>query len=444
MKKLQQLLEERATKLKANQALMDAADADNHRDLSDAEAKSFDANTEEIRALDEKITRARAAEEQRATLAGQNGTRHDNGLSNQENRDLGSYSMLEAVRMANGNVAMTGLYKEMHEEAQREAHRSNISVSPKGVMIPGLVLEHRSTEQRAVTATGGANGNQGGVAIATSLGSFIDQLRNALVLAGLGADFMYNLVGNLDFPVEDSVFAPTWLTENATAQASNPTFKKLSMMPKRVAGFLDVSDRMLLQTSPSIEARLRGQLLRGMSESIDRAGLMGSGSGEEPTGVLNTAGIGDVAIGANGGAATFDHVVKLKGKVDANNALLGSLGYATNTDVRTQLQLTKKDAGSGIFVWGDDDNRLGGYKAGVTNILPNTLVKGTANTCSPLVFGNWNDLYIGMWSGIEILPDPYTQAANGMVRMHVKSFVDVLVARAKSFAAVKDILGANN
>ena len=40
--------------------------------------------------------------------------------------------------------------------------------------------------------------------------------------------------------------------------------------------------------------------------------------------------------------------------------------------------------------------------------------------------------------------DPYTQAANGMVRMHVKSFVDVLVARAKSFAAMKDALGANN
>jgi HK97 family phage major capsid protein len=438
MKSLKVLKEERGAKLEESRKLITTAETET-RELSADEEKRFDALDAEIKALDVQIERAQKVEDQRAIAAGQGGTRHDNGLGTQENRDLGQYSMLEAVRAANGNVPLTGLYKEMHEEAQREAQRSNISASPKGVMIPGLVLEHR-----AVTATGGTNGNQGGVAIATSLGSFIDQLRNALVLAGLGADFMTGLVGNLDFPVEDAVFAPTWLSENGAAQGSNPTFKKLTMTPKRLAGFLDVSDRMLLQSSSSIEARLRGQLLRGVSESIDRGGLMGSGSGEEPTGVLNTAGIGDVAIGANGGAATFDHVVKLKGKVDAGNALLGSLGYATNTDVRTSLQLTKKDAGSGIFVWGDDDNRLGGYKAGVTNILPNTLVKGTANTCSPLVFGNWNDLYIGMWGGIEILPDPYTQAGNGMVRMHVKSFVDVLVARAKSFAAVKDVLGANN
>ena len=31
-----------------------------------------------------------------------------------------------------------------------------------------------------------------------------------------------------------------------------------------------------------------------------------------------------------------------------------------------------------------------------------------------------------------------------MIRMHVKTFADVLVARAKSFAAMKDALGANN
>jgi HK97 family phage major capsid protein len=439
MKKLQQLLEERAAKLKANKALVDAAETEK-RDLSEAEGKTFDDTTAEIRALDGQIARAKQIEEQRAITAGEHGTRHENGLSDTENRDLSKYSFLEAVRTANGNVPLQGIYKEMHEEAQQEARsQAQFAGSSKGVMIPTQVLEHRS-----VTATGGANGSAGGVAIATSLGSFIDQLRNALVLAGLGADFMTGLTGNLDFPVEDAVFAPSWVTENGDAPEGNATYKKLSMTPKRLAGFMDVSERMLLQTSPSIDARLRAQMIRGVQEALDKAGLMGSGSGEEPTGVLNTAGIGSVVGGANGAQPTFEHVKKLIGAVDVNNALLGSLGFATNTSVRTQLQLTKKDAGSGIFVWGDQADSLSGYKAGVSNILPNTLTKGSASTCSPLAFGNWNDLYMGMWAGIEILPDPYTQAKNGMIRMHIKTFADVLVARAKSFAAMKDVLGANN
>jgi len=438
-KKLKQLQEERATKLKANNVLCDTADTEK-RDLSDAEAKTFDDTTAEIRALDEKIARQKEIDEQRAISAGEHGTRHESGLSDTEQRDLSKFSFLEAVRAANENTPLTGLYKEMHEEGIKEA-RSNAQFAgaTKGVMIPSLILEHRS-----VTATGGANGSAGGAAIATSLGSFIDQLRNALVLAGLGADFMTGLVGNLDFPVEDAVFAPSFVTETGDAPESTVTFKKLSMTPKRLAGFMDVSERMLLQTSPSIDARLRAQMIRGVQEALDRAGLMGSGSGEEPTGVLNTTGIGSVVGGANGAQPTFEHVKKLIGAVDVNNALLGSLGWATNTSVRTQLQLTKKDAGSGIFVWGDQADSLSGYKAGVSNILPNTLQKGSASTCSPLVFGNWNDLYMGMWAGIEILPDPYTQAKNGMIRMHVKTFADVLVARAKSFAAMKDVLGANN
>lgn len=439
MKSLKVLKEERGAKLEESRKLITTAETET-RELSADEEKRFDALDEEIKALDVQIERAQKIENQRAADAPRNGNRHDNGLSNQENRDLGSYSMLEAVRMANGNVPMTGLYKEMHEEAVNEA-RSNAQFagSSKGVMIPSLVLEHRS-----VTATGGTNGSAGGTAIATNLGSFIDQLRNALVLAGLGADFMTGLVGNLDFPVEDAVFAPSWVTETGDAQESTSTFKKLSMTPKRLAGFMDVSERMLLQTSPSIDARLRAQMIRGVQEALDKAGLMGSGSGEEPTGILNTTGIGSVVGGTNGAAPDFTHVKKLIGAVDSNNALMGSLGFATNSSVRTQLQLTKKDAGSGIFVWGDDANQLSGYQAGVTNILPNTLTKGTSNTASPLVFGNWNDLLIGMWAGIEILPDPYTQAKNGIIRMHVKTFADVLVARAKSFAAMKDALGANN
>lgn len=428
--------DERAAKFEEMQAVRAKAEGEK-RGLNAEERSQWGKLKGELEDLDEQIKVEEDNEKLQARMAGTSGTRLDSGTSEKDKRDIQKhYSWLGAVRRAAGYEALDGIYQEMHDEATKEARESGISTSPKGVMIPSLVLN----EKRDVTATGGTNGNQGGVAIATNLMNFIDALRSQLVLAGLGADFMTGLVGNLDFPEEDGVFAPTWLTENGDSQKSSSSFKKKSMTPKRLAGHMDVSEQMLVQTSPSIEARLRNQMVRGVQQALDLAGINGSGSGEEPTGILQTSGIGQVVGGANGAAPTYDHIIKLAGAVDANDALLGSLGYLTNTKVRTALKLTKKDAGSGLFVWGDNNAELAGYKAGVTNLVPSNLSKGTGTNLSPIIFGNFNDLLIGQWAGIEILPDPYTQAGKGMIRMHVKTFADVLVARAKSFAAMKDAI----
>lgn len=427
--------DERAAKYESMQAVRAKAEGEK-RGLNTEERGQWNTLKGELEDLDEQIKIEEENEKLQARMAGSTGTRlDDGGIGNNERRSIQeNYSWLGAVRRAAGYEPMDGIYKEMHDEAVTEARSSAISASPKGIMIPSVVLN----EKRDVTATGGAAGNQGGVAIATNLMNFIEALRSQLVLAGLGADFMTGLVGNLDFPEEDGLFAPTWLTENGDSQKSTSTFKKKSMSPKRLAGHMDVSEQMLIQTSPSIETRLRNQMVRGVQQALDLAGINGSGSGEEPTGILQTAGIGSVIGGVDGVAATHEHIVKLAGAVDANDALLGSLGYLTNTKVRTALKLAKKDAGSGLFVWGDNNGELAGYKAGVTNLVPSNLTKGTGANLSPIIFGNFNDLLIGQWAGIEILPDPYTQAGKGMVRMHVKTFADVLVSRAKSFAAMKD------
>ncbi len=84
---------------------------------------------------------------------------------------------------------------------------------------------------------------------------------------------------------------------------------------------------------------------------------------------------------------------------------------------------------------------LNGYRAGVSNNVANTLVKGSSGAvCSAIFFGNWNDLLIGEWGTAEILPDEVTQAANRIVRMHVYQTIDIAVRRAQSFSAMLDAL----
>ena len=99
--------------------------------------------------------------------------------------------------------------------------------------------------------------------------------------------------------------------------------------------------------------------------------------------------------------------------------------------------------GTGERVWQNGDAPLNGYRAGVTNAVPSNLTKGTANAiCSAILFGNFADLLIGMWGGLDLMVDPYTGSTSGTVRVVALQDVDVAVRHAESFAAMVDALTA--
>jgi HK97 family phage major capsid protein len=60
--------------------------------------------------------------------------------------------------------------------------------------------------------------------------------------------------------------------------------------------------------------------------------------------------------------------------------------------------------------------------------------------CSAIIFGNFDDLIIGQWGGLDVLVDPYTGSSAGTVRVRVLQDVDIAVRHAESFAAMKDAL----
>ena len=63
------------------------------------------------------------------------------------------------------------------------------------------------------------------------------------------------------------------------------------------------------QSSLAIESILRKDLIDGLASAVDLGALAGTGSSNQPTGVLGTTGIGSVAIGTNGGAGTWAKIV---------------------------------------------------------------------------------------------------------------------------------------
>jgi HK97 family phage major capsid protein len=143
--------------------------------------------------------------------------------------------------------------------------------------------------------------------------------------------------------------------------------------------------------------------------------------------------------GGNGGAATFAKLVELETAVAVANADLGTLSYVTNPKVRGALKTKDKDTDTGQYVWGND-NTVNGYRAYASNLIPANLTKGSGSNLAAAIFGNWSDLVVGMWGGLDILVDPYTGSSSGTVRVVALQNVDVKLRQTASFAKITDIV----
>jgi HK97 family phage major capsid protein/HK97 family phage prohead protease len=282
----------------------------------------------------------------------------------------------------------------------------------------------------------------GGNLVATELlaSSFIDYLVNALAVMGLGATMLTDLQGNIAIPRATGGHTGYWVAENSAPTESQPAFDQVALTPKTCGAFVDYGRRLLLQASVAVEAFVRMDIARTISLMIDLAAVTGSGTGNQPRGLLNTSGIGSVAGGANGAAPTWDHIVDLESAVANANAPASSLAYLTNTRVRGKLKRTQKFTGTnGDALWRGGE--LNDTRAQVSNQVPSNLTKGSSTgICSAILYGNWADLLLALWGGLDIMLDPYTGGTAGTRRVVALQDVDVNVRYPVSFSAMQDAL----
>ena len=334
----------------------------------------------------------------------------DIGLSNEETR---SFSFLRAINYLANPADRSAREAAGFEIAASEAAASKLGRQSRGITIPQEVLR-RDLSVGVSTA--------GGNLVATELdtASFIDLLRNASALDQAGATVLTGLVGNVAIPRQSGAATAYWVAESGAPTESQQTIDQVSLTPKTVAAFTDYSRRLMLQSSIDVENMVRRDLAAVLGLKIDAAGLYGTGSNSEPLGLKLISGIGTEDFAAD--APTFAEVVALESDLATANALLGSPVYLMNAAMRGNLKTTKKDAGSGIFLM--ENGEVNGYRG----VLSNQVASGD------LWFGNFADMLIGYWSGLDIMVDPYTNSTSGTVRVVAMQDVDVAIRHPESFS----------
>jgi len=359
-------------------------------------------------------------------------------------RETSQFSVRKAVNLALERKLGERVDNCLELEASKTV-AENLGRSARGVFVPWDVLSRSawgpSAEEIAQrAATGYATPNTFGAGlVATDLMSqnFIEILRNASVLGRLGATVIPGLVGNVDFPKQLTDATVGWVGENAGSGDSNVQFGVVSMEPHTLRSRVDVTRRMLLQSTPAVENLLRQSITTAIAKGIDIAGLAGSGTGAEPEGILNASGVGAGTWVPTNGTTEYQSAIELETLVAAANADAGGLGYVTTPEMRGRLKGRFRDAGAGVPVWtgSRDAGELNGYPAQVTNALPKDLGAGSDH---PIIAGHFPWLYIGEWGVLDLMPDETTLGDSGGLVLRGFQDADVALAHAAAFAVANE------
>ena len=408
--KLHEIQEQRSQAVTAMRALADKVEAES-RDYSAEEEKRHADLKAEITSLDVKLQRARdIADAERAVPAV---TKGDDKLD----KELRSrFSVTRAIAAAAGLDVDAGFEREMQSELARRAGRP-----AKGIFIPTEVFE-----TRVLTTTAGAEL----VPTDHRPDQYISALTAASVVRGLGARVLSGLTGNLSIPRETDSPAIGWVAENAALSSDDADFDAVTLSPKHAGALSEWSRNMLLQSSPDVERLLRQMLARNLALAIDRAAIRGGGS-NEPVGVLETTGIQKVTAPAS----IFEGIAEAVAKADAEN-VGASRAILTTPEIRKTAALAM-----------DITNRPIGVST-VFHNLPTTfsnqvpkILGGTPGTEHGLIYGDWSELLIGIWSEIDILVNPYESTAysKGNVSIRAMATVDCAVRQPKAFVSIEDV-----
>lgn len=338
----------------------------------------------------------------------------DIGLTDKEARNFSFMKVIRALAEPTDQSAQRAAAFEF--EASRAASAKRGKESDKFV-IPTDVL----TRALNTSTTGTAAGDTGGNLIATNLlaSSFIDILRNRATIMQLGT-VVGGLVGNIDIPKQVAAAQGYWLGEDADSTESSLELGQISMSPKTVAAFSEITRRLMMQSSMDVEAMIRADLATALALTIDTAGYYGTGSDHQPKGVTKYTGIN--AVNFTNTQPTFAELVAMETAIALDNAAVQSMAYVGNAAFRGHAKTTEKFSGTGMTLW-EAGNTVNGYRSEITNQI----------AAGDVVMGNFADLLIGMWGGLDLTVDPYSGSKKGRLRVVVFQDVDFALRRTESF-----------
>lgn len=311
------------------------------------------------------------------------------------------FSLVKAIRSIANNQPLDDVTMAVINAGQEEARKAGVNAQGQ-IQLP--------TEERA-TVTVAAEGED---VVATELFDILTPLRAKNVLVNAGAKFLGNLVGNVQVPVMTKANV-TWEGETASAKDGAPTFSHVTLSPKRLTAYVDISKQMIAQDSIGVENAIRNDLVAAINAKLEET-ILGDAAGTttQPAGMFNV-------ISADA-VADFAAICDKEAEVEDAN-VLGECVYVMSNKAKSAMRsMIKGTNGTGMVY---ENGEVDGTKAFNTSNVAD----------KKYLYGDFSNLAIGSWGGVDLTVDPYTKAGDGQIRIVVNMYVDAQVLRSEAFAA---------
>ena len=311
------------------------------------------------------------------------------------------FSLLKAIRNVAENRQLDNVTAAVCNEGMKEMRAAGLNTVGQ-IYIPTM-------ETRAAVSVV----SEGVDVVATDLYDIIEPLRAKNVLVQAGAKFYTGLTNNAQIPVMTGSNV-NWAGETAAATDGNVQFNNVTLTPKRLTAYVDISKMLLAQDSIGVENAIRQDLINAINSKLEST-ILGKGakSATSPAGIFN---------GKTPTKVTdFEGLVGLEAKVEEAN-VLGGISYIASPSARASFRnMMKGSRGTAQLAYTD-------------GTLDGTPVYSTSNVeAKTFVVGDFSNLAIGSWGGLDIVVDNYTQAVNGMIRLVVNAYFDAALIRPEAF-----------
>jgi len=370
-----------------------------HRKMDESENTDFNKIKEDIKNLEKQIEDIQAEDKM--------AVRNDDSIKKNNVKKMNDFSLLKTIRSIVENRGFDERTLEILEQGKKDFTHAGMTYRGQ-ITLP--------VELRADTVLAGTQ-YAGQEAVAEAKFPLLPALRAKTVLGQAGATFYTGLVGDVSIPVigGSSVF---WGTETGAAISGTTSFTEVTLTPKRLTSYIDISKQFLVQDSINAEQALMQDLTNAILATVEATVFDATASStSRPAGLFYNA---DYS-GTLSGTTTWAKLIGIKAAVDTANALTGNLAYVTTPALGAVWETTTIDSGGGVMCM--NNGKVGGYPVYITSNV----------NSGKVAFGNWADYVVGQWGGMDITVDPYSQAVNGKVRIIVNTFWDFKTRRSASF-----------
>jgi HK97 family phage major capsid protein/HK97 family phage prohead protease len=318
----------------------------------------------------------------------------DKDKRNNLNKETMEFSLIKTINDVVNRRSFNESAAAVIEQGQAEMRKAGLTYNGD-IILP--------TEYRADVKAGNAPG-----AIGTNVQNIISPIYNTMVFSKAGATYLSGLNGDVKVPVLNGSTV-AWADEVGAAQDAAASIESVTLTPKRLTAFVDISKQFLLQETASAEEMLKQDLVKAVAQKLE-ATILGSAakSTTQPAGLFN-------GVTTDTAAVTWANICDMEGALEGKE--VGNKCWIVSPTAKSTLKQTEKSTGTGKYIL--EGNEVEGYP----------VYCSAAASGKGVLFGDFSDLVIAQWGAVEVTVDPYSQAGNGKVRLVVNAYFDAQLRR---------------